>query len=491
MMLGFLFLVVVLQLLPTQFLIVSSAALKPIIVVHIKGGYVDKQLQTAMKDIYYVNWVIADGNLNASILSGVKMVMLMRTDEPTNYTSEELDAIGNWYNQGKRTIWVGGDCDCGTDQDRLAIANSVLQKIGSTLRIESCTVFDLNSSSEYPAALLGVSKYCDKEFDFIVNGVNKVFFQGAGAIIGYQNQSYFSLEWPKPRNIYRIITTTDNGRIVDDAPPKPEFHRHNDKGRFVLMAIEINKEKNNCVIVSGDRPFSNKGLGMYKPELHEPIYYNEYPQQGALLFENLIKYSINSHPVAKANGPYSGEVGSPVFFNSSGSSDIDGTISKYEWDFGDGRGRSYAPYPNYTYLKPGTYQVTLTVVDDLGKFDSTSTVCTVLPKPTKDDSILTSLMEKAPTLITIGGAVVGVVGWVIRSRGQKKRKDVLFMELLDGIDSVYTRFKMNATNCEAELYKIKTQILTEFKQGMLDEKNFNILNDRIEKYMKEIRDETS
>ena len=57
-------------------------------------------------------------------------------------------------------------------------------------------------------------------------------------------------------------------------------------------------------------------------------------------------------------------------FDSSGSSDPDGTISSYSWDFGDGA-TSTSAKPSHTYSAAGTYQVSLTVTDNQG---SASTV---------------------------------------------------------------------------------------------------------------------
>lgn len=48
------------------------------------------------------------------------------------------------------------------------------------------------------------------------------------------------------------------------------------------------------------------------------------------------------------------------------SSDPDGTISAYEWDFGDGSPSVAAPTASHTYAAAGTYHVTLTVTDDAG-----------------------------------------------------------------------------------------------------------------------------
>ncbi|MGC0271840.1 PKD domain-containing protein [Pseudactinotalea sp. Z1739] len=57
--------------------------------------------------------------------------------------------------------------------------------------------------------------------------------------------------------------------------------------------------------------------------------------------------------------------GLQVAFDASGSSDSDGAIVSYEWDFGDGDTGSGVS-PSHTYAESGTYQVTLTVTDDDG-----------------------------------------------------------------------------------------------------------------------------
>ncbi len=56
----------------------------------------------------------------------------------------------------------------------------------------------------------------------------------------------------------------------------------------------------------------------------------------------------NVPPTAEANGPYTGTVGVAVQFSSAGSTDSDGTIDTYAWDFGDGN-TSDAENPSHTY----------------------------------------------------------------------------------------------------------------------------------------------
>jgi PKD repeat protein len=47
----------------------------------------------------------------------------------------------------------------------------------------------------------------------------------------------------------------------------------------------------------------------------------------------------NQPPTADPNGPYTANAGEVITFDGSGSSDPDGTIVSYDWDFGDGMQR--------------------------------------------------------------------------------------------------------------------------------------------------------
>jgi PKD repeat protein len=71
----------------------------------------------------------------------------------------------------------------------------------------------------------------------------------------------------------------------------------------------------------------------------------------------------NSPPVANPGGPYSGATGQPISFDGSGSSDPDGDMLAYAWDFGDG-GTATSAMASHTYAAAGSYLVSLTVTDN-------------------------------------------------------------------------------------------------------------------------------
>ncbi|WKD51561.1 PKD domain-containing protein [Microbulbifer spongiae] len=82
----------------------------------------------------------------------------------------------------------------------------------------------------------------------------------------------------------------------------------------------------------------------------------------------------NKLPIANANGPYSGQVHTSISFSSNGSSDPDGSITAYSWDFGDGNSSPLAS-PDHTYTSTGLFNAKLTVTDDNG--DSRADTATV------------------------------------------------------------------------------------------------------------------
>ncbi len=76
---------------------------------------------------------------------------------------------------------------------------------------------------------------------------------------------------------------------------------------------------------------------------------------------------INEPPVSLPAAPSGGAPGEALVFDGSGSSDADGRITAWRWDFGDGAGASGA-VTRHTYAVPGHYRVTLTVEDDSRSF---------------------------------------------------------------------------------------------------------------------------
>jgi PKD repeat protein len=72
----------------------------------------------------------------------------------------------------------------------------------------------------------------------------------------------------------------------------------------------------------------------------------------------------NQAPTAVISAPTTAVVGQPVQFDASGSSDPDGQIARYVWDFGDNTTREREVTVTHVYQRAGTFQVMLRVVDD-------------------------------------------------------------------------------------------------------------------------------
>jgi PKD repeat protein len=80
--------------------------------------------------------------------------------------------------------------------------------------------------------------------------------------------------------------------------------------------------------------------------------------------------TVSNHPpAANAGGPYTGAVNANIQFNGTASTDPDGTVAAYHWDFADGGGylsTAEGSAPTHTYTHGGYYTATLTVIDNKG-----------------------------------------------------------------------------------------------------------------------------
>ncbi|KGE04586.1 S8 family serine peptidase [Pseudohaliea rubra] len=109
----------------------------------------------------------------------------------------------------------------------------------------------------------------------------------------------------------------------------------------------------------------------------------------------------NEAPVARIRSTCA-ELG--CSFDSSDSSDSDGTVVGYRWDFGDGTTASGAS-TSHDYAAGGSYSVTLTVTDDGGASATTRTTVTVTDPNEGNDATLVS------STANLGKRWQAVVSW--------------------------------------------------------------------------------
>jgi len=132
-----------------------------------------------------------------------------------------------------------------------------------------------------------------------------------------------------------------------------------------------------------------------------------------------------------------GLVGVAVVFNGSLSTDSDGYLTKWSWDFGDGTSGN-GEVTTHTYRKSGTYKVTLTVTDN--------------NKATDDDSlrVLITTANHAPSKPLVNGTTHGKknVAYVYTARSTDLDGDFL-RYLVDWGDGTSTTSDLlpNATQC--------------------------------------------
>ena len=118
----------------------------------------------------------------------------------------------------------------------------------------------------------------------------------------------------------------------------------------------------------------------------------------------LIGDGVNLPPTADPGGPYRALPGVAVNFDGSNSSDRDGRIARYDWDFGDGNtATDVGPTPSHTYAAADNYLVTLTVTDDGGTTDTRTTVA--------------AIVANQPPISDAGGPYAGPVGMPVQFNG--------------------------------------------------------------------------
>ena len=311
-------------------------------------------------------------NISATASSGLPIVFYL-VDGPAQLAGNTLTLTGVPGTVTIRAVQPGN----GTYQPAQAVEQSfdVLQDNSAGIGLEG-TYFN---NIDLTAPVL-------TRIDPVIN-----FNWGTGSPDPAVGAETFSVRWegqvkPSYSETYTFYTYTDDGvrlwvngqliidRWIDQAPFEVS-------GTIALTAnqkVDIKMEY-----------YENGGGALAKLDWSSPSQVRQ-----TIPSTNLFPPNFNEAPIAiiSAN-PTSGSSPLTVSLDGSGSSDNDGNIVSYVWDFGDGNSANGAT-TSHTYTQYGTYAASLTVTDDVGATNSTNVIITVSPQDvplTAENGILTGV----------------------------------------------------------------------------------------------------
>ncbi|ASJ12310.1 hypothetical protein [Thermococcus thioreducens] len=213
------------------------------------------------------------------------------------FSPDEMEAIVKWFSEGRKVLWVAGDCDRKDSAYVQRNVNELLSAIPNTrLRIDYATATDTFSNAGKSAYVAGFVRVDLETPDAgILNRgyqgeVGKVLFHEPGVLAWVDENGKWHplIAGEIPEGVYRIVTTSGNGMIEDDYAPEARAYKAWDRGLFTLLAVEFVKLPNGAesiLIVSGESPYGSP----------VPIWVNRY---GTYLFDgqqfvtNLLRWAL-------------------------------------------------------------------------------------------------------------------------------------------------------------------------------------------------------
>ncbi len=208
-----------------------------------------------------VGWATINGSFTPETLANVSILVLGQPE--VNLTSDEIEALQAWLASGPRVIWIGGDSDYRSGASRQAIANAILEAIGSHLRLELAEVMDGEHNTGRPWSLVGYvapDNITGLNTSIISANITKpILLHGPTAVYWLSdNGSCIDPVNTTIEGLVRILWSYNTSYIEDSQPPAPICYPDGQQGPFVLMAAEVIGD--DLVIVSGETPY-----GGYQP----------------------------------------------------------------------------------------------------------------------------------------------------------------------------------------------------------------------------------
>jgi len=220
----------------------------------------------------------------------------------------------------------------------------------------------------------------------------------------YRIGEWLTLGFEVHPQAYVYIFSVDPGGLVTRIFPNPFSRNNYIEGRYTLpdgpyvLVVDGPPGREYLYALASSRPLDLRLSGVRNPALLDPEAFRAEvarrlgtPSGWALAWTSFqveqpgppLPPPTNRPPVATFTYTPSDPLAHrPVSFDASGSSDPDGRIVSYTWDFNsDGQSDATGVTVTHTFPTPGSYRVTLTVTDDGGLSGSTTRVVQVRAAP--------------------------------------------------------------------------------------------------------------
>jgi len=259
------------------------------------------------------------------------------------------------------------------DQERLVIFN----KDEQALKNFSYTIA---SSKAVQHLLAGL----EKQDQYTVTSAGKVIATGSTG----ENGIIAFADHPNGSATYSVVIGSN---AVSNQPPQAVIVTNTTSG-VVPLTLKFNSENSKDPeggLLTCSWNFGDGGTSNFANPEHVYIQAGNYTATLTVTDNNGLKHSasvaITATAPTKGNqppqavvtaNPVSGLAPLAVNFTGSSSSDSDGDITFYSWDFGDGMSANVAN-PQHTYSRAGIYKATLKVIDSGGLSSSASVMITV------------------------------------------------------------------------------------------------------------------
>ncbi len=236
--------------------------------------YIDELLEGNLTALgFTVVWAL--GGLNDSILEDADALVLGAMFGDNGFATAEITAVGDWFDEGNKFLWVGGDDDYyGTN-----IVNNmtlVLEEVGSHVYLEPTGLEDPESNCVAGYRAVANETSDDPFVASIVAGVDAVLMHGPTMLYGSnsttpgENVNPVALETVSIDNVHPLLYYGAAATISDGDLTYPYAHTDGTSGAFVAATLEMQagEDETGVLVVSGASPY-----GDYRP-MYAAEYYN-------------------------------------------------------------------------------------------------------------------------------------------------------------------------------------------------------------------------